>query len=111
MYMSHIYAKEEEHTETDQRSIEKERRTQPSEQQRSRQSIRGSRQSYWEPIGSHLSMGHSNHSYLRNSAKGILYRRSRASKGAIGSRIHIDISSYVIGLVKPMYACFNIIGD
>ena len=34
MYMSHIYAKEEEHTETDQRSIEKERRTQPSEQQR-----------------------------------------------------------------------------
>jgi len=47
--MSHIYAKEEEHTETDQRSIEKKQRTQPSEQQRSRQSIKGSRQSYWEP--------------------------------------------------------------
>jgi len=52
--MSNIYAKEEEHTETDQRSIEKERRTQPSEKQRSRQSIRGSIQSYHEPSGAEL---------------------------------------------------------
>jgi len=65
-----------------------------------------------EPIGSLLG-AEKIEQYRTN---GVIYRQSHQAEqtklsGAIGSRTHIDISSYVIGLVKPMYACFNIIGD
>ena len=70
-YICQIYMpKKRMPTETDQKSIEKERRTQPSEQQRSKQSYqshRGSRQSYQEPIGSRTAIVEPYHS-KRNAA-------------------------------------------
>ena len=120
MYMSHIYAKKEEHP-------------QLSRAYRSKRGIHickevfgrhyQARGAYRELIGSHQEPSRATDRVIKSTDRVIGSHREQQTEllgeqielsGAIGSRTHIDISIYVIGLVKPMYAffnmCFNTIG-